>query len=160
MDSSRNILSLLYKTHDTMREQHALLQEAVMLLDTENVWEKIDDIFSFFTIHLTTHFKKEEIVMDVAAHARPLDDRETAVFNEVFREHVEISLLYERLKTLKNAATACDKESKENYIATFNDVVEQLIKHAQKEDRILYPLLDKRMDEAQRQEAWRRVTAL
>jgi hemerythrin-like domain-containing protein len=159
MSPSENILSLLYKDHDTAREQTAVLQEALVLLDSEALWTRLDEIFAFFNTHVAEHFMKEEVVLDVAAKYRGPGDTETVIFKEILREHSDIRKLYRQLISLRDSFNPHDKDNKENFVKTFNDLVDLLLKHVEKEDRLLYPLLNRWMDEPQREEAWKRLTA-
>lgn len=154
MEAKRDVVGYLHEFHQSVREKTAILKDALTLIDNETLWEKIEDICSFFETHLTIHFRDEEIVMAVAKRYRKLEDKEEKIFDELVKEHKNLLQRYEKLISLKVSV----KSSKENFVETFNDILEKLLEHAGKEDNMLYPMLQKYMDKNQIEEALGKMT--
>lgn len=133
------------KRHESLaplsREHHAALLLAQLLkknapaykgmpTDTEG---KILYAAEFYSSHLIAHFADEEKVFEqLKGKTAPLDD----AIKEIIAEHVLLRKLFEEISNQEDPIT-------------YNDILgHSLEKHIRKEERVLFPLIEKEADEA------------
>lgn len=155
----QNILEVLFRTHDSIREKSIFMKESVELITENTSAIRLTAIFSFFDTYLAQHFRNEELLYGVAKKYCKFSEAEVNIITKILKEHWEIRKKYERLKTLGKDYNPSIPKQKEDFLETFNDIIETMFKHTEKEDKLFYPIFEKCMDQNQLDEAAQAIAA-
>jgi len=94
---------------------------------------KVEYTINFYNIELVKHFRQEEEILFPAAKGK--DKRIDSLIDEIISEHRKIESLVESLKT------------KNNYKEILNELGNLLESHIRKEERNLFPEIEKILTE-------------
>lgn len=100
-----------------------------MPADTEG---KVSYAANFFTTDLIEHFRKEEAVLEKVRH---VNEQIAGLADEIIAEHKMLSDLFTGLETAKDKIAALDETGR------------LLEAHVRKEERVLFPLIEKHCGE-------------
>jgi hemerythrin-like domain-containing protein len=150
---TNNIVSIIYQAHKNIKENLVILNDALAFVKTEGFWKAQNDIATFFNDHLTVHFRNEEIIFDIAKKYNKIKPEDHEAIEQIVKEHKTLLSRYEQLKSLMADDTLSEGVKKEKFIVTFRDIIKVVLKHAEKEDAVLFPMLERYMDDKQLKEA-------
>jgi len=142
-----DVIDLVLRDHrdpDT-KERMGILKEMMLVLDRDDVWTKIEPVLEFLNIHVTKHFKNEEIMIVLMLRDNKLTDVETHVIHEIIEEHKEILGYFNELIAIAKNYNPSDRTLKEKFVEATHNIFEKLLLHAKKEDEVLYPAARKYM---------------
>lgn len=132
------------KRHETLaplsREHHGALILAQLIKRNAPVYknlpttigDKVEYTLQFFNNELKNHFKKEELLLHKVKEIHPSI---TTLADEIFAEHILLKNLFHSLKDTYDAE------------AVLNELGNELDAHIHKEERVLFPLIQKHCSE-------------
>ena len=159
MKEENALVKLVYQMHENIKENLVILNDALNFVKTDGFWKAKEEIFSFFNDHLVVHFRNEEIIFDVAKRHNQMEDKEYQMIEEVVGEHKVLLARYGQLKYIISNDTLTAEDKKNKFIDEFRSIIKVVVKHAEKEDNMLFPILERYMDERQLVEADRIIKA-
>ncbi|MGA2090400.1 MAG: hemerythrin domain-containing protein [Endomicrobiales bacterium] len=157
--TAKNIINILYETHDDIKEKIIVMKDALKILDTDTLRTRKDDIISFFNTHLNVHFKKEEILIATTYKYHTITPKEQQILAEIISEHVQLLNKYKKFIVLSDQVDKRHSQHNDDFILVFYDILDTLLKHAEKEDTLVYPILQKYLDATQLKEALQCITS-
>ena len=138
-----SIVDIIFQTHTSGKERVIFFKSTASALDNEDISDTLKEFVAFFSSHLPLHFKSEEILIDMLKNIElPVNDIND--INKILTEHKDME---KELKELKTQVEKSDSALQEDSIEKMNNLIEQLFEHAKKEDQILYPLAQEKINE-------------
>jgi hemerythrin-like domain-containing protein len=140
-----NALDVVYRTHTEGKEKALFTRDFVHKFSDENIFSKLQEIIEFFYRHIPVHFKYEEIVIDTLKNNFELDGNEKQLVEKILTEHDLMRNNFEKIKELTVKTKKGIAGMREKLIELVNDTLEILIKHAEIEDKSLFPLINSKL---------------
>ena len=141
MEVKKDIIDIICQTHTEVKEKIAFLKDLLFVIDKNSVWKDTKDILGFFNKNLVNHFKSEEILISVLKRDVELQPNEIEIVNEILEEHVTILEKFSKLNKLAKKFNTRDKELREEFIEISHDIIDVILTHADKEDKIFFPFV-------------------
>jgi hemerythrin-like domain-containing protein len=140
-----SVLEIIYKTHTRGTEKALFTIDFVRKFNDENIFSKLADILQFFYKHIPIHFKYEEIVIGVLTSKYELSEKEKQLIENILSEHNLMTKNFQAIKELTAKKEGSGDGAQEQLVELVNDTLDMLIKHAEMEDTLLYPLADAKL---------------
>ncbi len=145
---NNKILDLIYDTHTEGVEKTVFMQDFILKYDRANFCEDTADTLDFFYKHIPLHFAYEETVINELLKSRALTKDERACLDSILEEHKVLTASFEKIKAMAGEISKGDNKLREQFMSLVNETIYTLIKHAEYEDKYLFPLADAKADES------------
>ncbi|MDD5688043.1 MAG: hemerythrin domain-containing protein [Elusimicrobia bacterium] len=137
-----DVIEKLIVGHVLVKERLDLLDKIVKMIDSDAfVWDNVSKVSDFFEKEIKVHFHIEEnILFPVAKKVLPKGEQK--ILFEIEGEHKSILKKIEIFKQVaEKHSKLLTKDTRKDFIEISQDIIENLLAHAQKEDDKLFPLI-------------------
>lgn len=141
--NKNDIIDIIFQTHTSGSERIIIFKSIASTLENKDIADTLKEFVAFFSSHLPLHFKCEEILIDILKTIE-LPPGNINDINKILTEHKNIE---KELKELKIQSEKNDSTLPEYTIEKMNTLIEQLYDHSKKEDEILYPLAQEKIND-------------
>ena len=134
----------IVKSHENISEYVEDLEQVLAILYSSEAWDKIKPIDDFLNRSTVEHFSFEEHSIFPIIRSRLKSPRNDALLEELEREH---NAILEDVKEFRKIAAdneyPLDPKQSSKLYAAGKRAIDELLKHASKEDDKLVPILKK-----------------
>ena len=140
--NKNDIVDIIFQTHTSGTERIIIFKIIASQLENEDISDTLNEFVVFFSSHLPLHFKSEEILIDILKTIElPVSN-----INDISNLLTEHKNMEKELKELKIQVEKSDSALQEDSIQKMNKLIEQLFEHSKKEDQILFPLAQEKIN--------------
>ncbi|MEA3548859.1 MAG: hemerythrin domain-containing protein [Thermodesulfobacteriota bacterium] len=140
--NKNDIVDIIFQTHTSGKERIIIFKIVASQLENEDISETLKEFVVFFSSHLPLHFKSEEILIDILKTIElPVNN-----INDISNLLTEHKSMEKELEELKIQVEKSDSALQEDSIQKMNKLIEQLFQHSKKEDQILFPLAQEKIN--------------
>lgn len=140
------VLDLVYSTHADGREKAAFMAEYIHKHGNSDIYENTHNTLEFLYKHIPLHFTYEEIVIKALLKSGTLSVDEASNMYKILEEHIELKSNFENIKEKAAKIDKDNKRQQDEFLAIVNETIYRLIKHAEFEDKYLFPVADEKTD--------------
>ena len=150
MNDEWNVIDMISQTHFQVSEKAILLDDMVTIFAKADILDNLEKLLPFFTKQIPIHFAYEEIMIDELKTTN-LNQHEHNMIDEILNEHNKLANKFDKMSGLIEKTEKVNSNLKEEFIELVNDLIEMLPKHAEKEDRLLFPLAQRKLNNKQKE---------
>jgi len=158
-NKKKNVLGIIYQTHHQEKERMILIEDILSKFSDDTSLDSLEMILDFFNKHIPVHFACEETMIHALDDCRLTPD-ERDITSMILREHEDLRGKFDKIKSLIMKIKGGDKNLRDGLIEAVNEAMNLLTIHAKKEDDLLYPLAQKKLTEAQKQDIDKKVSKI
>ncbi len=151
MNDEKNVIDIICQTHSQVSERVILLKDMMTKFAKEDIFDNLKEVLTFFSKHIPIHFAYEEIMIDELKTTN-LKQNEHNMIDEILNEHKKLIKVFGKMSGLIEGIEKVNSNLKEDFIELVNDLLEMLPKHAKKEDRLLFPVAQRKLNNKQKEE--------
>jgi iron-sulfur cluster repair protein YtfE (RIC family) len=154
MEKDRDILDIIYSAHTEGKEKFVVLDDMIdVIYDNNKLLAKTGEFLSFFEKHTAKHFKNEELLIGMLKKETELSESELDGLEEILSEHITLNSALENIKKSVSKLRADENTGKlkKRVFKLIHALVNDIMKHAEKEDAALYPLAREKMSPLQKE---------
>ena len=147
MENKKDIIDIIYSEHTSGHEKLEVIKDTFdAVFNSKHSLNKVHKYLALFNKHIEDHFKKEELMIKIMKKECALSEEETSLIHDILKEH---NMLLKKFNFLSEAAGVGDvnkRKEKKILFRLINDLTESIMKHAEKEDDCLYPIVREKLD--------------
>lgn len=143
--TEKNFVDVVQFIHTQVREKIVFWKGLLPILDRDDIWSDVKQIIDFFNNEVVEHFKIEESMITIAKKNPKNTDGELKVMEEILEEHALIRQNLKGLNEIYRRFDNFDRDIKGSFIETSHKIIDMIVKHAEKEDKDLFPVLRKKI---------------
>lgn len=141
------ILDLVYRTHCEGKEKTVIMTDFLIKYDRTDLCEESAETLKFFDKHIPIHFAYEELVINALLDSGKLEAGEATDMKKILDEHGILKKNFDKIQVMASDREKIGPWNKEEFARVLNETLAALLKHAEFEDKSLFPLAERKLDE-------------
>ena len=155
-----NIADMVGQTYTETSERISFMKEILFKLSPKNVWDEKGNMLVYFHKELDNHFRNEELLIDILMRDTKLLPDERKLLNNIIQEHKYLAANFDRAEKLAKIMDQYDNSVKEKYIKTIDLTMRVMHAHAEKENKLFFPMAKKILSDKQYIELRRKISSI